>query len=215
MNFVALAYILWLVAAALQLLGTVLPYWKTNDPSGQVIELREVNIGLWHKCTGYATGIFSCDDFDSIWLGQQSEVTTARALMGVTMLLDFITLVCFQIAAPWVSCSSGEVKRKVMQAAAVCMLFANICTACGSGYYGSKVLNDYYTMNGLLNRDRNFGSKLSVDSGYNGIGDAMKFGGSLYACWVSVLFGFTATIMMFCCLKHELELDDDEYYAKW
>lgn len=211
MNFVAVAYILWAMAAGLQLLGTILPYWKVNDPSGQIIELREVNIGLWHKCTGYATGIFSCDDFDSIWLGQQSEVTTARALMGITMCLDLIVLVCFQVAAPWVSCSSGDIKRKVMQAASVSMLFANICTAAGSGYYGSKVLNDYYTLNNLMSYKSQSG--LNTNSGFSGTGgDAMKFGGSLYACWVSCVFGFSATVMMFCCLKNELDLDDDEYY---
>ena len=101
-----------------------------------------------------------------------------------------------------------------MQAASVSMLFANICTAAGSGYYGSKVLNDYYTLNNLMSYKSQSG--LNTNSGFSGTGgDAMKFGGSLYACWVSCLFGFSATVMMFCCLKNELDLDDDEYYAKW
>ena len=93
------------------------------------------------------------------------------------MLLDLIVFVCFQIAAPWVGCTGGDAKRKIMQAAAVCMLFANVCTAAGSGFYGSKVLNDYYTMTGLLGRDRNFGS---LNVGAAAGTDAMKFGGSLY-----------------------------------
>ena len=141
MNFIVIGYLFYMAAALLHLLATILPYWKTNDPSGAVVEWREVNIGLWHKCTGYSTGIFSCDDFDSFWLGQQPEVTTARAGMCVALFLDLLVFVCFQIASPWTTCATSDVKQKVMKASTACVFISTIVVAGCTGYYGSRVLS--------------------------------------------------------------------------
>ena len=206
-----IGYVLWMIAALLQLLATVLPYWKTNDPSGAVIEWREVNIGLWHKCTGYSTGIFSCDDYDSIWLGQQSEITTARVCLCVTQLINLIIFIFFQVAAPWTSCLHEDMQDRIMTWSGGLMVFASTLVAIGSGYYGSKVLTDYATLTGLYNRDQqftNFGSGPTVD--FNG--QTMIFGGSLYSCWISVIFGLAAGIIVLCGACQDGEYEDDEYY---
>lgn len=208
---ILIGYILFSFAAVLQLLATILPYWKTNDPSGAVIEWREVNIGLWHKCTGYSTGIFSCDDFDSIWLGQQSEITTARVTMCVAQLLNLIIFVLFQMSAPWTTCLDEDLQPRLMSWAGGCTILSNILVAIGSGYYGSKVLTDYATLTGLYHRDQqftNFGSGSSVN--FNG--QTMIFGGSLYSAWISVLFGLASGIMVLCGVCNDTEDEDEEYY---
>lgn len=205
-------YCLWIIAAILQLLATILPYWKTNDPSGAVIEWREVNIGLWHKCTGYSTGIFSCDDYDSIWLGQQSEITTARVTMCIAQLINLIILVFFQMGAPWTNCLDEHLQIKIMVWSGALMILSNSLVAIGSGYYGSKVLNDYATLTGLYNRD--FGraqSGLEIDLN----GQTMIFGGALYSSWISVIFGMAGGISVLCgaCRAvDEDEFEEDTYY---
>lgn len=203
-----IGYCLFLFAAVCQVLATLLPYWKVNDPSGQVIELQEIFSGLWHKCVGFSTGNWQCDDFDSIWLGQQAEITTARACMLVTCFLNIVAFVIFQVAAPWTFCFELNQKVKLVRMAGASIFIANVTCIAGSGFYGSRVLTDYYTstqvFGGAIGQSFNVG---------NANGMVMKFGGGLYTAWISCFFGFAGAIMILCCghFGDEDYFEDDEY----
>jgi len=204
-----IGYCLFLFAAVCQILATILPYWKVNDPSGQVIELQEIFSGLWHKCIGFSSGNWQCDDFDSIWLGQQAEITTARACMLVNCFLNMVTFILFQVAAPWTFCFELDQKVKLMRVAGALIFLANVVCIAGSGYYGSRVLNDYYTSTQVFGGAIG-GSAFNVGSGSSMV---MKFGGGLYTAWISTFFGFASSIMILCCghFGDEDYYDDDEY----
>lgn len=133
--------------------------------------------------------------------------------MCISQLLNLIVFVLFQVAAPWTTCLDEDLQPRLMSWAGASAILSNILVAIGSGYYGSRVLNDYQTLSGLYNRDRqftNFGSGGTVD--FNG--ETMIFGGALYSCWVSVIFGLAAGITILCGACNDSEYDDcdDEGY---
>lgn len=207
-----LGYLFFLFSAVLHLLAAVLPYWQTNDPTGAVIEWREVNIGLWHQCVGYTTGIFTCDGADSVWLGQPTYIITARATMLIALLCDLVAFCIFQVAAPWNSCLDSGNRPKLMLITGCLTLFSMLMVLIGSGYYGSQVLSDYMNiMTNLYNRDSRGMqiSRLNTGGEHTGV---MVFGGSLYCLWVSLFSGLIGGIIIVRTRGSSFDDYEDEYY---
>ena len=110
-------YILCLLSGIMTVVAIGLPYWSRDTHSGQLIEAMGYSYGLWWRCIYVATGAFTCDAYDRIFLGQSkklhfrsvcldfelstklfalgmpAEIQTARALSIVSALIWFIMMI--------------------------------------------------------------------------------------------------------------------------
>ena len=63
-------YLLCLLSGVMTVTAIGLPYWSRDTHSGQLIEAMGYSYGLWWRCIYVATGAFTCDAYDRIFLGK-------------------------------------------------------------------------------------------------------------------------------------------------
>ena len=66
-------YILCLISGIMTVTAIGLPYWSRDTHSGQLIEAMGYSYGLWWRCIYVATGAFTCDAYDRIFLGKKEK----------------------------------------------------------------------------------------------------------------------------------------------
>lgn len=175
-------YLLFILAAALQLIVTIVPEWSVSDVSKNIIEYQKNYNGLWWKCTGQNSGDFTCDDFDSYILGAKTVLIVTRACMILSIVLNLLTFLILQPALIWVQCLPNEFLRvKFMITGLFCMVCSFAAVLIGSGWYGRWILDDYI---------------LKVDNkAYEGGNNLFIFGNCLYVVWISLVFHFGGIVM--------------------
>ena len=71
-------YIICLICGVMTVTAIGLPYWSRDTHSGQIIEAMGYSYGLWWRCIYVATGAFTCDAYDRIFLGLFDTYHTAH-----------------------------------------------------------------------------------------------------------------------------------------
>jgi len=170
-------YLLFILAAVLQLVITIVPEWSVSDVSKNIIEFQKNTNGLWWRCTGQQTGDFTCDDYDSYILGADTVLIVTRACMVLCIILNLISFCVLQPSLIWVNCLPNEMLRyKFLITSLFCMICSFACVVIGSGWYARWILDDYMVK-----------SETHVGNNYAG-NNLFIFGNCLYVAWISLIF---------------------------
>lgn len=173
-----LGYLLFILAAALQLVITIVPEWSISDSSNEIMEWRKNYKGLWWQCTGQQTGDFTCNDYDSFILGASTVQIVCRACMVIAIILNLVAFCVMQPALIWVQCLTNDLLRyRFLFIALFCKVCSFAAVIIGTGWYARYILDEY---------------KVVTQNGLNQ--NVMIFGNCLYVAWISLIFHFGAIV---------------------
>jgi len=195
---------LTLICWALTFIACCLPYWRSNDIEGEVIETIRRSSGLWTKCTYISTGNWNCDAYDRFFIGLPAALQAARALTILAILfftigigVSFIGLDCTTV-----SMDQPKVKARCIMIAGSCNVIGGICIGVAVSWFAANVLYDYH--NPLSQ-----GGYASYNNQYGATGERYIYGACLFLGWGAMVLGIM-TGALFCCNSFVSMRDDGE-----
>jgi len=194
--------LLTLICFILTFIAACLPYWRSNDIEGEVIETIRRSSGLWTKCTFISTGNWNCDAYDRFFIGLPAALQAARALTIIALFfqlsaiaISFIGLDCTTVAM-----DQPKLKARCILLAGACNVVGAICIGVAVSWFAANVLYDYH-------------NPLSA-GGYNGqsygaTGERYIYGACLFLGWGAMCLGIL-TGALFCCNSMTTMRDEND-----
>ncbi|XP_039273081.1 claudin-7-like [Styela clava] len=178
----------WLMA----IITCALPSWRKNDLEGEVIESIIRTTGLWVRCTHQATGHWTCNDYDSFFLGLPVPLQGARATTCLAIAMGFIGLLLgtFGLDCTTVASDNPKMKARMVMIAGVCHVIAGVSLGIAVSWFAANVLADYQ-------------DPIASVSGIRYV-----YGEALFVGWISMVISVLGGAVM-CCASWNSDDDDD------
>nr|CAB96129.1 putative claudin [Halocynthia roretzi] len=168
--------------------------WKRSDVKGEVIESITRTTGLWIRCTQQATGHWTCDNYDSYFLGLPVPLQGARATTLLSLLLGFfgILLAIFGLSCTTIAAENARLKARMVVASGMLHVAGGVSLGTGVCWFAATVLQDY----------QNPGNQVSAGR--------YVYGEALFVGWAAMVVGILGGIAM--CISSWSTKDDDHHH---
>lgn len=181
-----------------------LPYWRSNDIEGEVIETIRRSSGLWTKCTYISTGNWNCDAFDRFFIGLPPALQAARALTIISLLFQFFA-VCVAIVGldcTTVAMDQPRTKARAILISGVCNVVGALCIGVAVSWFAANVLYDYHNPLSASSYTGNFAATYNT-------GERYIYGACLFLGWGAMCLGIM-TGALFCCNSMSTMRDEND-----
>ncbi|XP_002129997.2 claudin-7 [Ciona intestinalis] len=186
-------FVLGLIGWILGIVTCTLPDWRKNDLQGEVIESVIRTTGLWVRCTTQATGLWTCDDYDSFFLGLPVALQAARACVCLSMAMGFLSCICavFGMECTNVSAGNPKMKARMTLVAGLLNFIGGVSVGIAVSWFAANVLQEYWNPLGAATSNTRY-----------------VYGSALFVGWISMAVSVIAGLVQ-CCSSWSVDDEDN------
>ncbi|CAK8692963.1 claudin-1-like [Clavelina lepadiformis] len=169
-----------------------LPNWRKSDVQDEVIELQFRTTGLWVKCSFQNTGLYTCDAYDTLFLGLPTDLQASRALCVLSIILGIGATIICSVGLDCTNVSTGNprLKARMVLCAGVLHVIGGIMVGAAVSWTANRVMQEYY------------------NQGFVGvIGTRYIYGEALFVGWASMALSVICGLIL-CCSSWNSDDDD-------
>jgi len=193
----------------LMIAAVLMPNWRQNDPSNDLIESIQTHQGLWSSCVSLTTGQWQCDGFDNILLGLPERVKIARGLAIGAIVFGFLAFNSAFLSAKCISVlqENPSLKQKIGLLSGAFWILSGVGIGGAASYYAFHVKNEF---------DICRVQDISLGFGQTG-SKCHVFGPCLFLGWAAMLLLIMGGLLMICgsCQVDEETYNDSRVYASY
>lgn len=197
------------IGGLLMVTAVLLPNWRQNDPSGDVIESIQTHQGLWSRCVSLTTGLWQCDGYDNFLLGLPDRVKIARGLSIGGVVFGFFAFASSFLAVKCINVMEDNpgAKQKIGLMAGSFWILAGLGIGGAASYYAFNVKRDFEIC-----------SIQDINLGFGESGSKCHvFGPCLFLGWAAMFLLIVSGGLMICgsCQVDEEQYNDSRVYASY
>lgn len=201
------------IGGILMIAAIMMPNWRQNDPSNNVIESIQTHQGLWSSCVSLTTGQWQCDGFDNFLLGLPERIKIARGLSIGALVFGLFGFISSFLAMKCISVLEENPygKQKVGIISGCLWLLAGIGIGGAVSFYAYHVKREFEICQAQ-----------EVSLGLGGFGDSGArchvFGPCLFLGWAAMfalLSGGGLIICGSCSVDVDERYNDSRVYANY
>jgi len=170
--------------------------WKRNSKESSQANLQQVytSEGLWKRCTSPIANQVNCDNFDVALIGVEAELQAERAMMVLSCIFIFGSVITSILAVPCTAALDEKAKKYSSWTGGAMAFLAGCLTLAAVSWYAADVVEQFRK------------SEIYEDTMF-----VYEFGSALYVGWVSSILALAAGGILLCCNCGSAEDGADDY----
>jgi len=184
---------LGVLGSVIMVVAVMIPNWRQNDVSDDIIQAIRTHSGLWSKCVSYTTGQWQCDQYDNFLLGLPDRIKFARGFSMASIVFAVIALVTSFLAVKCISVMEDNLpaKQKIGYLAGIFWALAGIGIGTAASYFAFHIKREFEAC-------RVFNPSSSSASFNSTLQRCHVFGPGIYIGWMAMFLLLCAGALMAC-----------------